>query len=201
MALARVKSSQTKPTLRSAWGGNFVLSDHFTKLSVTDDVWTRSCCCVAALCSAFSVSVNHSSIAQKVKKHDVKITRVTFTSDQGFFWLLYCYTSLCLLTLIFMAIQKMFCFGFCFFVFFAVKWIRNIACLFLFFPTDFSSFSVASWKKDIACHLVAETDTPHDYVRVFPSCKQKTFQATQRDAETSISFVSSCSKMLCNRSF
>lgn len=88
MALARVKSSQTKPTLRSAWGGNFVLSDHFTKLSVTDDVWTRSCCCVVALCSACSVSVNHSSIAQKVKKHYVKITRVTFTSDRVFFFFL-----------------------------------------------------------------------------------------------------------------
>lgn len=68
-------------------------------------------------------------------------------------------------------------------------------------PTDFSSFSVASWKKDIACHLVAETDTPHDYVRVCPSCEQKTFQATQRDVETSISIVISCSIMLCNRSF
>lgn len=67
MALARVKSSLTKPTLQSAWGGNFVLSVHFTKLSVTDNVWTRSCCCVVALCSAFSVSVNHSSIAQEVK--------------------------------------------------------------------------------------------------------------------------------------
>lgn len=132
MALARVKSSQTKPTLRSAWGGNFVLSDHFTKLSVTDDVWTRSCCCVVALCSAFSVSVNHSSIAQKVKKHYVKITRVTFTSDRVCFFLA---TVLLHQPLLidsdFHDNTKNVLFWVLFF--FAVKWIRNIVCLFSFF--------------------------------------------------------------------
>lgn len=70
------------------------------------------------------------------------------------------------------------------------------AFFFFFPPTDFYSFSVAWWKKDIACHLVAETDTPHDYVRVFfPVVNRKPFRrrsAMRRRPSLSLSLALLC---------